>query len=151
MGNRGSKVVRQFPKVSKSSGSRPSPTSRSPSTHSEVNAKIAQSMAQEEHINQQIRQNLGAFFRPQESALPVKQSQSASGNIPLNTLKNRAQEDDFEQIGMRNKLSADDIFLLLRSLPPTEPTPDQLSTVSKQFNVDSDIVRTLHRYFKPRV
>ncbi|KAJ1650664.1 hypothetical protein IWQ61_008592, partial [Dispira simplex] len=108
MGNRGSKAVRKFPKVSKSSVSRPSPNPRSPSTHAEdANAKIGQNVAHEEHINQQIRQNLGAFFRPQESDLPVKQRPGSSGIAPLNTLKNRAQEDDFEQIGVHNKLSAD--------------------------------------------
>ncbi|KAJ1912071.1 hypothetical protein IWQ60_009837 [Tieghemiomyces parasiticus] len=161
MGSSGSKAARHYPQAAatvKGKITRPT-TSNGPASYPATRStppvdesKLGANIEQERQINEQIRDNLGIFFRPQESQIPVKRTDGTKANHPhvaVNSLENRSPEDNVEQVRVRNKLNPDDIQALLADLKPEHGTGLPPAQLSAKYNVDENIVRTLGRYHSP--
>ncbi|KAJ1976412.1 hypothetical protein H4R33_006442, partial [Dimargaris cristalligena] len=131
--------------------SRTLPKSNSPSTKSaETQSRLEQNIAQEKQINSQIQQNLGAFFKPRETAIPLQRVAGSKTESPLITIKNRSKADNIEQINTRNKLSSDALQLFLIDLkPPPGQSSLSIAELSRKYNIDENLVRVLGHYYSP--
>ncbi|KAJ1980554.1 hypothetical protein H4R35_001077 [Dimargaris xerosporica] len=151
MGSKSSKVTRHYPKSASQAIKAPARTAE-PTPNAVLKDlnydKLAESVAQEKEINSQVRQNLGEFFAPRESVAPLKLSIAGSNRPALRTLNNRHRSDDFVQLGVRNKLSADalqHLLVVLKEMP--NRNAEDIQALCKQFNLDLELLQALDRYY----
>ncbi|PVZ96637.1 hypothetical protein BB558_002770 [Smittium angustum] len=119
----------------------------------ELNDKEIESTQSKDKADQEIYlQNLSFLINPKVTDLKTPVTDTKQ-NVELETVKNREDIDDFEQSLVKNKLTAHKLHMLLLKSNETafdkNMAKKELEELAKTYSIDTEILESLNKYYKP--